>query len=249
MHNAFCRAFTSEHLTSAGGHLAYAVKECNDFVTAELAHAGIDPWLLLGGNSAASSEHGVDHLGQDCQYSCDAKRGACNFCGPMGACCMKSYPDAPRECGFGTLGCDSHYCCVKGDISASSTLEWPATPVTPLHFFGIAEEYDASVCLYWYQAGIYTRETWAQSKCTCTDRGQLRASLGQFDVAWTRSKGGKRQGRPSTQVDVELNVSKQDMELLNTKDTRFYAAARKEFARRVALVEQHVGHHFMNCGS
>ena len=103
----------------------------------------------------------------------------------------------------------------------------------------MAEEYDASVCLFWYQTGEYTADNWRRSQCTCEDREKLRESLKRFDNAWTRSQ--KSQDQP------EFSLSREAIEKLNPGDTPFYLAAWREFERRVTLVEQRVGHRFLHC--
>jgi hypothetical protein len=96
--------------------------------------------------------------------------------------------------------------------------------------------------LFWFQAGILTKESWRNSLCVCERRDALRAKLAEYDVAATRTKG-----KHDTEMLPSWNVSRQELRELNVGDVAFYEVARREFERRVRAVEAHVHHRFLHC--
>ena len=79
----------------------------------------------------------------------------------------------------------------------------------------------------------------------------LRKSLKHFDSQWTRSKRTDS-STPSiagnSRLDIpELAISEANLLSLNPGDIPFFSAARREFDRRVKLVEERVGHRFLHC--
>lgn len=160
-------------------------------------------------------------------------------CGRRGVCCREGFAGSPALCGHGRAGCVGHHCCVLAAPPPSSP------PPTTLAFFGMAEAYDASVCLFWFQSGLLTPTSWRHSDCTCARRAALRARLQHLDHQLTRTKGVPRDS--STSSAPELNVSRADLEVRSPGDAAFYRMAWREFDRRVVTVEALVGHQFMHC--
>ena len=264
MHAGYCEYFRKEYGdgTEPTKHLVFVRTQCVDFTVSDLrrVHADIPSLLGLGiaeevgASTRAAGAVTLDNAWQDCWTSCEVAGSCSGFCGSGGACCKRAFPNSPLECGSGALGCDSNHCCVLKAMSAQSTPALPSLPHSPisppLHFFGMTEAFDASVCLFWYQTSTYTAETWSQSLCTCADRPALRRSLKRYDSAWTRTASGNFTSTiagPVHLVVPELSLSREEIGRLNPGDVPFYAAARHEFDRRVAIVEERVGHRFLRC--
>jgi hypothetical protein len=117
---------------------AYANWFCKDQITNGLTQARVDRAHVVdyGQSSIGTASSGLLHSGEDCWVGCNYQEGRCtNFCGSQGACCRKSFTGNAESCRSGELGCFGRHCCVNA-----------AQPAPVTHFFGIAEEYDASIC-------------------------------------------------------------------------------------------------------
>ena len=265
IHRDYCNIFLSTYGDGRERHaiLAYLRRECSDALVGSLASSGVDAAGILGVSkqdeekapySAIASGAALQNAGHNCWAACSQTQGACpSFCGSGGACCARGFADAPWQCGgtplqrTSSIGCDGFHCCV---LAAP-----PSTPSPPLHFFGIAEAYDASICLFWYQTGRFQAADWTQSMCTCDQRAALRRELMSLDDPRTKSVRNTHRDRQASFGDdagvnfstSDLSVDREEIERMNPGDTSFYRAALREFARRVAIVEDRVGHRFLHC--
>ena len=193
------------------------------------------------------TQPGLLNAGRDCWAGCGQAQGYCPtlFCGAAGACCRKGFPGSPWPCDSGERGCAERHCC-----GAASP---PATP--PLAFFGVAEAFDASICLFWWQSGALTAANWSGSDCTCERREALRARLSVHDHRETMTSAPRRRassaspgvGTMGWRAQPVLNLSRQELEALSPGDVAFYRAAVRTFERRVHAVEAAVGHRFLHC--
>lgn len=275
MHKSYCLSFVEKYGNGVDleSQRAFVKGQCTDHLFGELERNHLD-WdaalVLLGLARDATADGGptkaedakpgslvrmeLSNAGKDCWLPCHSQPGSCtSFCGGGGACCKQNSNLQSAQCGSGALGCIENHCCVLDEQS-----HLPPIPVAPLLFYGMTEDYDASICLFWFQIGAYTPENWKQSLCTCDSRAELRQSLRQYDQPWTRSKEknsdapGGGQGAPTIAgryhvVPPELLLSRDELERLNPHDMAFHRAAKEEFERRVAVVEERVGHRFLRC--
>ena len=90
--------------------------------------------------------------------------------------------------------------------------------------------------------------------CTCDQRVSLRRTLKRFDFPWTRTQGiteGRSasvgRGSNSSAIPPDFSLSREEIARLNPGDMLFFRAAVREFERRVAIVEDRVGHRFLHC--
>lgn len=283
MHKSYCDHFVGRYGngTDLASQRAFVDAQCSNFHMNDLDRSGIDvagsvailglafedrdkssSGALVDGRAASATSPGRDDMreltnaGENCWMPCSFKPGGCpDFCGRGGACCKSGDAQGGAQCAQGRLGCESMHCCVLGQ-------RLPAASIIPLHFYGLTEAYDASVCLFWYQTGTFTPVTWKESLCSCNDRAALRQRLKQYDSPWTRSRekhagtsGAGALGASSAPtiagtahvVTPELKIGREELAALNQRDMNFYLAAKSEFERRVAIVEERVGHNFLRC--
>ena len=271
MHARYCGSWRAQYLDGLDDpatHLRYAERLCVEHITNELVRFGVDGSALLGASASPGSawphrqaqfshwptQPGLLNQGRDCWLGCHKAGGYCPslFCGRSGLCCKKtsgassagassagasSAGASSAMCDAADRGCSDRHCCVAAP---------PPTAETPaLAFFGIAEAFDASICLFWFQAGVLGKHNWHMSNCTCARRGELRASLQQYDAI--RTKGGTRTQFLRASNAPELNVSREVLHSLNPGDLAFYKSALRIFEGRVAAVEAVVSHRFYNC--
>ena len=108
-----------------------------------------------------------------------------------------------------------------------------------LSFVGIAEEYEASLCLYLFQAGRFPHEG-----CTCDAARTLKPYLEKqgYDL-------GPRHAYALAHLQhIEvppLRFSRAELERRSPMDMAFYQAARRQFEQRVRRVEEMTGTRFM----
>lgn len=112
-----------------------------------------------------------------------------------------------------------------------------------LLYVGVAEDYFAATCLFWYQAGRFPRE---QCSCDAVNQASRRGndeelSLRGLKRSWPTSAGFARLGLP------DLRLSREAFERRNPGDVALYRVARHLFDTRVRLVERRVGQRFSGC--
>jgi len=249
MHADFCSMFRAKYAVTAAEpetQMAYAERSCSEHMSDDLAEGDVDGMRLLElpaaqveGARAGGPSGSLLNAGMDCWVQCSNRQGFCLslYCGMGGACCKQGFLGSPAACGSGTLGCNEKHCCVAAV---------PNPPSAPrLSFFGMAEAYDVSVCLLWFQTGMLTAEAWGSSLCVCSKRAELHQMLAGYDSEFTKTRGHEARGNQP--LVIPFNVSRQAVEALNKGDVAFYRVAWREFERRVRAVEEVVKHTFMHC--
>ena len=112
-----------------------------------------------------------------------------------------------------------------------------------LLFVGIAEDYFASTCLFWYQAGRFPFDT-----CSCEGVRKAGKSSNALEL---EAKGLRRSFSYRSRFDPlgvpELKLSRDQFERRNVGDAALYREARAMFEIRVRMVEKRVGQRFSNC--
>ena len=122
---------------------------------------------------------------------------------------------------------------------------WPVNlfqlaSVAPLRFVGIAEEYEATLCLFLYQAGRFPH-----AGCSCDAARTLRPYLEKQGHDLT----ARHWHLDPTVVMPELRISREALEARNPHDVALYRDARTQFERRVKLVEERMEQTFLHCAS
>ena len=112
-----------------------------------------------------------------------------------------------------------------------------------LLFVGLAEDYFASTCLFWYQSG---RFPFANCSCEAAHQIGKRGSASELEA-----KGLRRSFSYKTRFDPlgvpELKLGRDDFERRNPGDVALYREARAVFNLRVRMVEKRVGRRFTKC--
>jgi len=114
-----------------------------------------------------------------------------------------------------------------------------------LLFVGLAEDYFASTCLFWYQVGRFPFDA-----CSC-DSARRAGQRGDSDELMHK---GLRRSYTSRQRFAplgipDLRMSREAFERRNPGDVVLYREARAVFEARVRLVERRVGTRFSRCGT
>lgn len=112
-----------------------------------------------------------------------------------------------------------------------------------LVFVGLAEDYFASVCLFWYMAGKFPFD-----KCSCeaAQRAGNRASASELEASGLRRSFSYKSRFDPLGVP-ELNFRREEFEQHNEGDMALYREARAIFEIRVRMVERRVGKRFSKC--